>query len=91
MKENQGADKKYIKFLGVMRLREDVLSYYEMIRDAYMDYVTHKCEYMTDAKRLYVKTFKARVDSLANDLGLSARMPKPDNFAPKKKRKKKGK
>lgn len=67
-------------FLGDERAYSDVLDYYEMIRDAYHHYVSHECRRMTESKRLYVTSFKQRVDNLALTLGVSERMPLPKNI-----------
>lgn len=67
-------------FLGDERAYSDVLDYYEMIRDSYIRYVSHECRRMTESKRLYVTSFKQRVDDLALVLGVGERMPLPKNI-----------
>ena len=67
-------------FMGEERAYSEVLDYYEMIRDAYFHYVSHECRRMTESKRLYVTSFKQRVDDLAQILGVGERMPLPKNI-----------
>ena len=71
---------KPVLFCGIERPWQEVFEYYEMIRDAYNDYVNRRCEVMTDAKRLYVTSFKFRVDSVAELLGIGSKVSLPSNI-----------
>jgi hypothetical protein len=71
---------KPILFLGCERSWQEVFEYYDMIRDAYNNYVSKKCEVMTETRRLYVISFKDRVDSVAKLLGIDNRVSLPTNI-----------
>ncbi len=71
---------KPVHFLGYDRPWQEVFEYYDMIREAYNNYVAKKCEIMTESRRLYVTSFKERVDAVANLLGIDNKVSLPVNI-----------
>lgn len=71
---------KPILFLGMERSWQCVFEYYEMIRDAYNDYIDKHCETMTEQRRLYVISFKERIDGIGKMLGLEPSVQLPTNI-----------
>ena len=81
------AAKKQVYYLGQMQDYDDVFEYYKMIRDEYVSYVQSKCDDMTEVKSSYVRRFKARVDAMAEMLGILADADLPVNIDKYRKKK----
>ena len=81
------AAKKQVYYLGQMQDYDDVFEYYKMIRDEYVSYVQSKCDEMTEVKSSYVRRFKARVDAMAEMLGILADADLPVNIDKYRKKK----
>lgn len=75
---------KTVHFLGEDRAYDYVHDYYEMVRNAYKDYLNKQYDTkLTPAKKMYIIALKKKVDGVAAILGLEARMSLPDGLTEK--------